>query len=430
MRVRRDIVAIVIALLLPLVPGVAGALPFTASVERFEADGNNYGSPGGALDLVDEFDDGMIGPNFSILLGTAVESGGKLTFHDPGVSVPLTGLTQEISTVEATTDLDNGAGNFTLTSYWDPTPLGVNTQLFFQIYGVSPVVEAAGFTVNNFDAATAPAAGTPVGYSIGVERVFPLGNQLPPVTSYVSIDPLTVTGQLVLRMSFDDATNQMTYSFSLDGGTTFQSPFPSIQAFVIDSAGEVLLGAAAVPPTTPPPSCNAVIGSARVKFQHYSYPPGQQLFRLKANVGLGPGEPPVLNPITQGIEVAATTQFGHLEVHQIPAGALGTGGCGPGDGWTTHGRSFTYVNVTGLLPPACNAFSTDNQVKVQLRDDRAKSGRLRVGLVAKKATFTTGAGNTAFVLVGVGGDDGMGNPVECGARNTTCVPHGPTIVCE
>src|SRR5262249_5842800 len=60
-----------------------------------------------------------------------------------------------------------------------------------------------------------------------------------------SITPSSVTGPIVLRMSLDDATNVITTSFSLDGGTTFQSPFPPMHAFnsgVTDY--DILLGAA------------------------------------------------------------------------------------------------------------------------------------------------------------------------------------------
>src|SRR5262245_53546076 len=125
---RRGTLVVAIVLLLPSLPTAVHALPFSSSVERFEADGNEYGSPGGALDLVDEFDDSTIAPNWAILLGTATEAGDALTFHDPGVLAPLVGLPQELSVVEGTTDVADGAGNFTLTSYWDPTPLPVNRQ--------------------------------------------------------------------------------------------------------------------------------------------------------------------------------------------------------------------------------------------------------------------------------------------------------------
>jgi hypothetical protein len=59
----------------------------------------------------------------------------------------------------------------------------------------------------------------------------------------VPIDPNDITGQIVLRLSVDDATDMMTGSFSLDGGATFQSPFPSMPVFVGVDEYEFLLGA-------------------------------------------------------------------------------------------------------------------------------------------------------------------------------------------
>src|SRR5262249_42795885 len=171
---------VVVAMSLLLAPTAGRALTFSSSVQRFEADGSVYGSADGVFDLVDEFDGGTLAPNWSILLGSAEESGGALRLHDPGVVEPLVGLTQEISAVEGAVEVGNGDGNFTITSYWDPTPLPTNRQFFFQLYGIGASVEAEGFTVNNFDAATAAAAGAPAGYSIGRERVFPLGGP-PPV---------------------------------------------------------------------------------------------------------------------------------------------------------------------------------------------------------------------------------------------------------
>jgi len=152
------------------------------------------------FDLVDEFDGETLAPNWHILLGSAEESGGVLRLHDPGVVAPLVGLPQEIGTVEGEVEFGNGDGNFTITSYWDPVPLPTNRQFFFQLYGIGSTVEAEGFTVNNLAAATAAAAGAPAGYSIGRERVFPLGGP-PPVQDYVAIDPSAITGPIVLKMT-------------------------------------------------------------------------------------------------------------------------------------------------------------------------------------------------------------------------------------
>ena len=302
------VAASVVACLVLVAPPDARALGFSSSVERFEADGNVYGSADGVFDLIDEFDDGVLAPNWAPLLGTALESGGRLTLTSPGITVPLLGLPQEISAVESAAELQNGEGSFTITSYWDPTPLPENRQFFFQLYGITPggvpVIEASGITVNHFDAATAAGAGAPAGWSIGRQRFFASGSQEPPVQDYVAIDPLELTGPIVLRLSFDDATDLLTASFSLDGGTTFQSPFAPLQAFELLSEAEVLLGAAAVPASTIPPC--AGISSLKATFKRLHLPAGRQTVRATGDV-VSPFA--LVDPVQYG--VALRGRLGH-----------------------------------------------------------------------------------------------------------------------
>jgi len=419
----------VAGLLVLLAPAAASALPFSSSVERFEGDGNAYGSAGGVF--VDEFDDGVIGPNWATLLGTAIESGGKLTLRDPGLTVPLVGLPQEISTVESTAELDNGGGDFTITSYWDPTPLPVNRQFFFQLYGLNPVIEASGITVNNFDAATAAGAGAPVGWSIGRQRVFPLGNQAPPVQDYVAIDPLAITGRIVLRLSFDDATDLLTASFSLDGGTTFQSPFAPLQAFLLTPDAEILIGAAALPPgTQPPPGC-AYIDGAKARFQRLGEPAGEQTVRFGGRLPLPPGYPPgfVLNPVLQGAQLTAFSGTGLGTIYDVPPGAVGSGPCGPRDGWIVRGRTFKYVNYSGVLPPTCTA-SANGLKQVKLKDDRDRSGRVGFSLTARDANVFGAPPGQALVGIGLGVPDGQGNFPACGAQTLSCVSSPKSVRCR
>src|SRR5262245_66445610 len=111
--------AVLTVLVVSSAPRIASALPFSSSVQRFEADGNAYGSADGVFDLVDEFDDGVLAPNWAVLLGTAIESGGALTVRDPGVTAPLVGVSQEITTVESEEELANGLGGVVITSSWE-----------------------------------------------------------------------------------------------------------------------------------------------------------------------------------------------------------------------------------------------------------------------------------------------------------------------
>src|SRR5262249_47134690 len=73
-----------------------------------------------------------------------------------------------------------------------------------------------------------------------------------------AINPGDIGGRIVPRMACDDATNPMMCTFSLDGGATFQSPFPPLHVFQVVPSAEILLGADAIdvggPPPPPPPT--------------------------------------------------------------------------------------------------------------------------------------------------------------------------------
>jgi hypothetical protein len=425
---RCGLAAVLSALVVWSAPRIASALPFSSSVQRFEADGNAYGSADGVFDLVDEFDDGVLPPNWAPLLGTALESGGVLTVRDPGVTVPLVGLTQEISTVESTEELANGAGNFVVTAYWDPAPLPTNRQFFLQIYGTSPVIEASGLTVSNLDAATAASSGLPTGYSVQFSRVFPLGNQEPPVAAAVPINPSTISGPIVLRLSFDDPTDMLTASFSLDGGANFQSPFPALQAFKLAPDGELLLGAAAIPTVVQPGECPYGIDPAKVRFQRLADPIGQQSFRVSgtASIPIPTGGPPFIEPPAQGAAIAAISGSGHLEAFTIPGGgAPPNAGCGPKDGWSQRGTTYTYKNESGLLPPACTT-SANGLEKVKIADKRTRNGTIKFSLLARRTAFYPDA-SAAAVSIRLG-DPGPGSI--CATTPLSCSPTGNSIKCK
>jgi len=59
----------------------------------------------------------------------------------------------------------------------------------------------------------------------------------------VPLDPATITGPVVFRTHVDDAAKLAQASFSLDGGATFQSPFPPTPVFQDTTMARVLLGA-------------------------------------------------------------------------------------------------------------------------------------------------------------------------------------------
>jgi hypothetical protein len=226
----------------------AAATPFTSSCDRFEVDGSAFGSADGVFDFVDEFDDGTLAPSWTTLLGTAVESGGTVTVRDPGVSIPLGPNVLEISTIEnAVHEVGNGDGDFTMVSRWLPTLPVTGAEFHMQLYSIAPIVEAAGITVNNEG---------PAGYSVSESVTEGFGSGFTTlVFNRVTIAAGDVTGPIVLRMSFDDATDMLTCAFSIDGGGSFQT-LPAMHIFNGGVADyDILLGAAvtSVPPPPPPP---------------------------------------------------------------------------------------------------------------------------------------------------------------------------------
>src|SRR5207249_1331134 len=120
-------------------------------------------------------------------------------------------------------------------------------EFHFQFYGIGQsVIESAGLQMTNMSAASAAAQSPPgiAGYAISqaLVRIGDSGSR----TDSVPIDPSSVTGQIVFRVSYDDTTRLLTCSFSLDGGTTFQSPFSPVPIFQGVPDSEILLGAGAV----------------------------------------------------------------------------------------------------------------------------------------------------------------------------------------
>src|SRR6266849_1742205 len=173
------------------------ALTFSSSCDRFEIDGNTFGPADGSPDFVDAFDSGTLAPNWSVLLGSAEETGSDVVAHSPGTDVQLGPTLFEISTVENVVhEIDNGAGNFTMTSYWEPTLPGINDEVFMQLYSDSPIIEAAGLAVNNFSSQVAMQQGNGAlaGYSISRSLTHGVGAGFTTVQSdSAPIDPAGLT---------------------------------------------------------------------------------------------------------------------------------------------------------------------------------------------------------------------------------------------
>ncbi len=363
---------VVTALALPT-PGLA--LNYSSSCERFEIDGSAFGPADGTLDFVDEFDNGAIGPDWITLLGTAAESGGAVTMHNPGFSVQLGSTPFEITTIENELHgIGEGEGNFTASSYWSPTLPAVDTEFHMQLYSIAPIIEAAGLSVNNFSAAVAAQQGNGAlaGYSIGASVTQGFGPSFVTVESHsVPFNPASVTGRIVLRFALDDATNMLTCSFSLDGGAIFQS-LPAMHIFnsgVIDY--DVLLGAAGLGSGGPPPPPPAVRAMPLQLFEAKN--PGvstqrKLTYTVSDRNAVGPhnlGNPLALGA-TLNVKLGLSQQCFYLP---------------PGSFWTVRGGGYTYKDKTGVNGPVQQAY-----IKVRsngtLQSKAVILGRLGTVLIA------------------------------------------------
>lgn len=221
----------VAAFLVAAAPARAHHTVFDYRVERFEADGNGFGPADGAADFVDEFDDGALAPSWSVVSGTAAESGGQLHLTSPGTHYSSYDLTE----VATTTAVSDGGGDFSVISVWEGAPK-VGDFLHMTLF------------LN----AGAAANGSWEFFGILLQHSADQGLQIVQhhgfgfTSSEVEAAPLAsaaIVGPIRLRITFDDATNQATTAYSLDGGASFTSPFAPIAIFDGPTGGVVLLGA-------------------------------------------------------------------------------------------------------------------------------------------------------------------------------------------
>jgi hypothetical protein len=217
------------------VPAGAMHLDYEGLVDRFEVTGNMVGG------LSDDFDDGVVAP-WSTFFGTASESGGFLHLTDPGfVDLQLTpGLPlvaeRSDAAAPATFNVADGAGSFGGTSTWTMALPDTDEVFGMNIgYDTTSQHESIWAVVANPGAAYAAEFGLAAGlYLSQFKAIGPVGGSTDPGTgSLANVDVAAflagdVTGPIMLQISFDDGADAFSVSFSLDGGTTFLSPFGSI----------------------------------------------------------------------------------------------------------------------------------------------------------------------------------------------------------
>ncbi len=128
-------------------------------------------------------------------------------------------------------NVENGSGDFTGVSRWSPIIPGVNQWYEMQVGYELQQEPYQGIDISlavaNWDTDAADFLGIPSGLGITFYRSgdIPLAEW---VWQHIPIAESDITGDVLLRLDFEDDTDQFTPYFSLDGGETYQNPFAPI----------------------------------------------------------------------------------------------------------------------------------------------------------------------------------------------------------
>lgn len=285
---------------LPAVLGLLALAVLTATaqtqLERFCVVGNLPSS------TCDEFDNGVIEP-WEIFEPTIVEAGGVVTFSSPGeVQPPFVWgnleITAEFSYLGDAVPFEVSAGNgdFTATSEWRPNLPGMNQHygmnLGYEFADESGDEEDIAIHLYNFEPGVAELLAIPPGVGIFFGSDAALESR-----QGVLINKVNVTGNILLRLNFDDAANSFNAAFSLDGGTSFQTPFSPVASRMADpSPGVWSFGAESWKVIGPP---ELSVGLTANNEAVISWPASATGYGLEETVALA-------NPSWSGVDATAT----------------------------------------------------------------------------------------------------------------------------
>jgi hypothetical protein len=235
MRQKEFLTRIVALGLLLIMVGKVEALPYSFNVDSFQVTGNLPGN------VTDEFNNGVLDP-WSIQEGTAVESGGVLTLSNPGAVENFTqaglDITTERSAIEVSTAFGpfavaEGAGDFTVQSTWLPTLPDLNTGFGMTFHypstGVDQVRIGLDYTDGQLSSLYGAPADTASGLYLSFLQISPEpGTGLHNLTftsQAIPVSAADITGDIVFQLLYNDAANEFSAAYSLDGGNTFHQPF-------------------------------------------------------------------------------------------------------------------------------------------------------------------------------------------------------------
>jgi hypothetical protein len=341
----------------------ARADTYDYTVDRFEADGGVLGAKDGTPDLVEEFDDGVMGPVFGPTAGTVAEADGVLHMRSPGTNVAIPGVTpvpfETSAVVSHQPLLQFGAGDMTLRIVLPQQAIGANDAVNLLLSSVAgSSLYYVGASIANFNRGVADRTHTTPGLTILSHQVainYVNGNQTE-ILDDQPIDAGDITGPIVLELRYDDASHHVTVAFSLDGGATFAAPFGPLE--VESDAGSASVYVAAVAYEG---ECPATLSIVNARLGALTLP-GKSRLNLRAKVGGQQlGYRPTRIVVTDDGAAGAT-----LVDVQLPDTLVSTPKCDPRDGWYS-GNGRKYLNYSNALPPDCAPGSAQGVSKVQLR---------------------------------------------------------------
>jgi hypothetical protein len=226
---------------LVLMTGSVNATPYAFSIDQIMLTGN---VPGYAED---EFNDGIIAPPWLINNPTVRESGGVVTFSNPGVitinqynNYLIIDEESEIVT-DSNLGIEDGLGDFDVTSKWVPI-FPTQNQLYGMSVHIAKPLHEDSFFINIEVIDIGPLMADIFGVSAGLNVMFGQdvdGKEIDEDNlQFISIKAEDVTDNILLSMNFNDSADLFSGEFSLDGGATFMSPFSPISTQMSDAVFE------------------------------------------------------------------------------------------------------------------------------------------------------------------------------------------------
>lgn len=269
MMARRILARSALLLLASACPAIAFHTVFDFRVARIEVDGNVFGPRDGVPDFVENFD-ADLAPNWVVSVGTVFTAGGDLHLASPGGH--FTGvdpLILDISSISSLTALRNGAGDFTVRSRWPLPSMTTNNYIGMTVGdGARGSPNQAVIVLTNLDSTSGAFLGLPPGLA-ATQGDFLLSDLPGSLTSSTPVDQADLTDDLVLELHFDDASDTFTSAFSVDGGSTFQSPFPPMPMFALEDSAPFGV-------TVDPVSCEACPGAQAISGKSLSLNEGRE----------------------------------------------------------------------------------------------------------------------------------------------------------